>query len=125
MVDVTFLLLIFFMITASFNMTKTIETPAPNPDSKGAQTLQTLEELEQTSVRVMIDDQDAIFVDDEPVDPADLEDVLGDKLRTEHKNEVIIQSSPKSRHESLVNVYDAANGAGMQNIRLAAMRGEE
>ncbi len=125
MVDVTFLLLIFFMITASFNLTKTIETPAPDPDSKGAQTLQTLEELEQTSIMVRIDSQDTIYVDDEPVDASDLEDVLGDKLRAEQKNEVIIQSSPESRHESMVNVYDAATGAGMQNIRLAAPKSEE
>jgi biopolymer transport protein ExbD len=125
MVDVTFLLLIFFMITASFNMTKTIETPAPDPDNKGAQTLQTLEELEQTSVRVRIDDQDTIYVDDEPVDAEELEDVLGDKLRTEHKNELIIEASPNSRHESMVAVYDAATGAGMQSIRLAATRSDE
>jgi biopolymer transport protein ExbD len=125
MVDVTFLLLIFFMITASFNQTKTIETPAPNPDSEGAQTLQTLEELEMTSIMVRIDGQDVIYVDDEPIDPGVLEDVLGDKLRAERKNEVIIQSHPKSRHESMVSVYDAATGAGMQNIRLAAPRSEE
>jgi biopolymer transport protein ExbD len=125
MVDVTFLLLIFFMITASFNQTKTIETPAPNPDSQGAQPLRTLEELEMTSIIVRIDETDVIYVDDEPADPEDLETVLGDKLRAERKNEVIIQSHPKSRHESMVSVYDAATGAGMQNIRLAAPRSEE
>ncbi len=126
MVDVTFLLLIFFMITASFSMTKAIETPAPDPENKGAQTIQNLEELELTSIMVRIDEQDSIFVDDEPVgDPDQLEDIFGDKLRTEQKNELVIQASPKCRHETFVKVFDAATGAGMQKIRLATSSGGE
>jgi len=128
MVDVTFLLLIFFMITASFSLTKTIETPPPDPNEKGAQTM-TLEELEKTSITVRIDEEDNIFIEDDevhhdtPVDPADLETVLGDKLREERKNELIIQSSDQARHETFVNVFDAATGAGMQKIRLASSSG--
>lgn len=131
MVDVTFLLLIFFMITASFSLTKTIETPAPDPDKKGAQTLQNLEVLEKTSITVRIDEQDNITIQDHdkydttPVDPADLELVLGDLLRTEQKNELIIQASPQCRHEAFVSVFDAGTGAGMQKIRLAASGSEE
>jgi biopolymer transport protein ExbD len=125
MVDVTFLLLIFFMITASFSLTKTIETPPPDPDKKGVQTLANLEELEMTSIMARIDEQDNIFLDDEPVDVLDLETVLGDKLRSEQKNELIIQASTQCRHETFVQVFDAATGAGMQKIRLAASRGGE
>jgi biopolymer transport protein ExbD len=125
MVDVTFLLLIFFMITASFSLTKTIETPPPDPDKQGAKTLQNLDELEMTSIMARIDDQDNVFLDDEPVDVLDLETVLGDKLRSEQKNELIIQASTQCRHETFVQVFDAATGAGMQKIRLAASRGGE
>ena len=130
MVDVTFLLLIFFMITASFSLTKTIETPPPDPDEKGAQTM-TLEELEKTSITVVIDAEDNITIEDDetygenPIDPSDLEDVLGDKLREERKNELIIKSSDLAKHETFVSVFDAATGAGMQKIRLASTRGEE
>ncbi len=125
MVDVTFLLLIFFMITASFSLTKAIETPAPDPESQGAQTIQTLEDLQLTSIIVKIDDQDAILVDDEPVDPADLEDRLGDILLKDKKNELIIKASPLCKHETFVAVFDAATSADMQKIRLATTRGEE
>ena len=123
MVDVTFLLLIFFMITASFSMTKTIETPAPDPEKQGAQqTIQNLEDLERTSVMVRIDADDVIFVDDEAIpDPSELEFLLADKLRSEDKNELIIQTDPASRHETFVKVFDAGTGAGMQKIRLATV----
>lgn len=127
MVDVTFLLLIFFMITASFSMTKTIETPAPDPEKQGAQqTIQNLEDLERTSVMVRIDQEDVIFVDDEAIaDPSELEFLLADKLRTEDKNELIIQTDPASRHETFVKVFDAGTGAGMQKIRLATIASDD
>ena len=37
MVDVTFLLLIFFMLTASFTVQKTFEVPNSDPDQEAAQ----------------------------------------------------------------------------------------
>lgn len=127
MVDVTFLLLIFFMITASFSLTKTIETPPPDPEKQGAQqTVQNLEDLEQTSVIVKIDEQDSIFVDDEPVpDPSVLQDLLATKLVSEDKNELVIQASENSRHETFVLVFDAGTGAGMQRIRVATQPADD
>ena len=55
MVDVTFLLLIFFMITASFNLQKTIQVPPPDPDEQGAAQAMTMQELERNSIIVEID----------------------------------------------------------------------
>ena len=55
MVDVTFLLLIFFMITASFSIQKTLEVPPPDPEEKGASTSQKLEDIKEQSVEVHID----------------------------------------------------------------------
>ena len=53
MVDVTFLLLIFFMITAAFALQKSIEVP-PIQDDEAAPT-QTVDDLEKDSVVVRID----------------------------------------------------------------------
>ena len=56
MVDVTFLLLIFFMITASFTMQKTLQVPPPEPDEKGASQSQEMEDFEEDSVIVTIEE---------------------------------------------------------------------
>ncbi|MCA9016212.1 MAG: biopolymer transporter ExbD, partial [Planctomycetaceae bacterium] len=65
MVDVTFLLLIFFMITASFSLQKSIQVPPPNPDEDGvSQSLQTLDDFREESIIVEIDNNNAIYVDD-------------------------------------------------------------
>ena len=109
MVDVTFLLLIFFMITASFSVQKTLETPAPDPDTEGAsQQLVDLEELEQESILVRIEPPDRVFVDGEPLtDPDGLADRLRAVMNADGKTELVIQASGEARHEAVVRAYDA------------------
>jgi biopolymer transport protein ExbD len=126
MVDVTFQLLIFFMVTASFALQKSIEVPTPDPDKKGAaQQLQILEDLEGTSIRVQIDASNNILIDDEPLaDPAKLNDALKDKMRKEQKTEVLITAHAASLHRTVIAVIDAANSVGMQKIRLVSRQGK-
>jgi biopolymer transport protein ExbD len=124
MVDMTFLLLIFFMITASFSL-KSIEVPPPSPEQKGAaQTNLTLDDLQSNSIIVRIDDRNAITVDDEPVpDPSRLARVLRAALSVD-RNELVLSADDAAYHETIVAVIDAANEAGLQRIRLAS-RGTE
>ncbi len=122
MVDVTFLLLIFFMITASFSIQKTLEVPAPDPDEEGASTSISIQEMEETSVTVHIDSRNVMYVDDEPVaDPTRLPDML----RASRMNEVLITSHENALHEMVVKAIDAANEVQMQKIRLGITRGAE
>ena len=126
MVDVTFQLLIFFMVTASFALQKTIQTPTPDPDKKGAtQQLQILEDLEGSSIRVQIDAANKILIDDEPLaDPARIADALKDKMRKEQKTELLITAHAAALHRSVISVIDAANDVGMQKIRLVSRQGK-
>lgn len=122
MVDVTFLLLIFFMITASFSIQKTLEVPAPDPDEEGASTSISIQEMEETSVTVHIDSRNVMYVDDEPVsDPTRLPDML----RASRMNEVLITSHENALHEMVVKAIDAANEVQMQKIRLGITSGAE
>ena len=121
MVDVTFLLLIFFMITASFSLQKTLQVPPPDPDQQGAQqSMRTLDDYETDSVIVEIDERNMIVVDDEPLaDPAALTETLREKIRSELKAELVVAADAAARHETVVAVIDAAQEVGMQKIRLA------
>ena len=126
MVDVTFQLLIFFMVTASFALQKSIQVPTPDPDKKGAtQQLQILEDLEGSSIRVQIDATNVITIDDEPLsDPSRLADALKDKMRKEQKTEILISAHAAALHRSVISVIDAANHIGMQKIRLISRQGK-
>jgi len=121
MADVTFLLLIFFIITASFDLQKTLEIPPPNPDEQGAQQSMTLEEYEDNSVIVQIDERNVISVDYDPLpDPSQLVNALRDKKILERKNEILIDAHVNTLWETVVTVIDAANEIGMEKIRLAS-----
>ncbi|MGD9853338.1 MAG: biopolymer transporter ExbD [Planctomycetaceae bacterium] len=118
MVDVTFLLLIFFMITASFSLQKSMETEAPEEDQEGYAQLPQMQDLAAESVIVEIDDSDVIFVDDERVGgPGELQDVLLRKMSVEQKREMIIEPHEQSRHGTVVAVTDVGIEVGMQRIR--------
>jgi biopolymer transport protein ExbD len=125
MVDVVFQLLIFFMVTASFALHKTIQTPTPDENQKGAtQSIQSLEELEGVAILVRIDGQNGIFIDDEPLtDDSRIADALRDKMRKEQKSEIIITADAAAWHRTVVKVVDAGNEVGMQKIRLATRSG--
>ena len=121
MVDVTFLLLIFFMVTASFSLQKTIEVPSPKQDDKGAAQSLTIEDLQSNTVFVKIDERNGIFVDDVPSgDPSKLADVLTQSRLMTLRNEVAIDAHPEALHETVVHVIDAATAAGMQKIRIVS-----
>ena len=122
MVDVTFLLLVFFMITASFSIQKTLEVPPPNPDESGASQSQTIKDMEENSILVHIDSRDVISVDDEPLsDPTRLADIMRSKRMTE----VLITAHENSLHDTLAKVIDASNETGMQKIRVGIVKGND
>jgi biopolymer transport protein ExbD len=129
MVDVTFLLLIFFMITASFSVQKTLPTPVPEPDEEGvSQQLVTMEELEQEAVVVRLEGDQKVFVDDKPISGLDaLPDALRDAMSGSGrggKGELVIQASDEARYEAIVAAYDAAAGLGLERVRLASVADE-
>ncbi len=122
MVDVTFLLLVFFMITASFSIQKTLEVPPPNPDESGASQSQTIKDMEENSILVHIDSRDIISVDDEPLsDPTRLADIM----RSKQMSEVLITAHENSLHDTLTKVIDASNEISMQKIRVGIVKGND
>ncbi len=125
MVDVTFLLLIFFMVTASFSLQKAIEVPPPDPEQEGAtQSIQSPDDLQEIAIIVQIDERNVISIDHEPVsDPDNLPELLADRKRSEQKHELIIDADAQASHGTVVFVNDSAVEAEFQKIRLAVRTG--
>lgn len=121
MVDVTFLLLVFFMITASFSVTKALQTQPPSADegaASAAPTSITMDDLASESVVVEIGADDTITVDDVPVaGPVELREVLDAKIGNEGKTEMVIEAAYRATHGMVVAVTDAGMQAGMQRVR--------
>ncbi|MBQ16127.1 MAG: hypothetical protein CMJ65_03275 [Planctomycetaceae bacterium] len=125
MVDVTFLLLIFFMITASFSLQKAISFPPPNADEQGAAAEpKELEDFQDQSVIVEIHEDNSISIDYDkiPLD-ADLPELLKQKMVSDGKTEMLIDAHERAMHETVVRVVDAGNDVQMQRIRLGSRGG--
>lgn len=127
MVDVTFLLLIFFMVTAAFALQKSIHIPTPDPTDSASQS-RSVEDLEKDDdyIIVRIDRDDSVWVDDqESQSPQDLLAKLKDKQAggddTESKGptKMMVMANGDARHEMVVMVLDMGTAAGIDDVRLA------
>lgn len=118
MVDVTFLLLIFFMITASFTVQKVIATTTPDPNEEGASQQIQQKDTEKYSILVEIDENDQIHVEGDPLSGiGDLHGALAQHMGAETKNEITIKFHYLASHKIIVEVRDAAREAGITRIR--------
>ena len=121
MVDVTFLLLIFFMVTAAFSLQKSIEVPPPDQQQSATQA-RTVEELEDDYVIVEIRSDNSIFFPDGSEAPSEQQVLV--KLREGREDPaspagLLVLADGDCRHETVVLVLDAGNAVGMEPIRLA------
>lgn len=127
MIDCVFLLLIFFLITASFALQKALEVPPPEQQEKDA-ALRSIEEIESDDdyVIVRIDQDDTIWVNDSE---APSEQDLLVKLREARQplpgsdgkgpSNLLVLADNDARHETVIRALDAGNAVGMEHVRLA------
>ncbi len=121
MVDVTFLLLIFFMITASFSLQKTIPFSTPDPQKSGGKaSLQSLDDLLNQSILVEVSREGKITIDRRPIetDSRVLEDEFRLQMTRDNKQELVLTADPAAKHRLVITILDAANAAGLQKIRI-------
>jgi len=112
MLDVVFIMLIFFIVTASFTKETGIDVNRPSAS--------TAEVKEQGNILVAITDDGQIWIDKRRVDPRALQANI-ERLHAENpKGSVVIQADTDSKNGLLVSVMDAARAAGIDNISLAA-----
>ncbi|HUG17975.1 MAG TPA: biopolymer transporter ExbD [Planctomycetaceae bacterium] len=125
MVDVTFLLLIFFMITASFSLQKVIPTPVPDPnESSASQPIQQQEDILDKSIMIEIDNDNKIRLDDEPIPDENMfPDRLQQAMSKDKKSEILVTVADKALQGTVVFVLDTANELNVSKIRLAAKSG--
>ena len=122
MVDVTFLLLIFFIVTASFTLQKSIQTPQTQTDDPSTQVEE--QEDEDQYVEVIIDQNNTYYVtskDEEEVEaPSDREmrSQLKDKKSLTDAKRLIIRAHEDSMHKKVVTVWDAGIQVGMERIEI-------
>ena len=117
MVDVTFLLLIFFMITASFSIQKVVSSSPPAPNEDGASQQINQKNENEAIIKLEIDENDQMYLETNPVaSPDDLEAALQREMLNKDTKQLEITLHYLASHEVLIQVRDSATRAGIDQI---------
>jgi biopolymer transport protein ExbD len=112
MLDVVFIMLIFFIVTASFVKEAGIEVDKPEA--------MTSQMKEKANILVAIDPSGTIWIDRRQVDPRNVRAII-ERLHAENpQGTVVIQADQEAKMSVLVEVMDAARLAGVDDVAIAA-----
>ena len=112
MLDVVFIMLIFFIVTATFIKEAGIDVDKPEAATAVVQ--------EKASILIAIDAEDRVWINRRQVDLRSVRSII-ERLHAENpKGTVVIQADRASRNDTLVRVMDSSRRAGVYDIALAA-----
>jgi biopolymer transport protein ExbD len=116
LLDIVFIMLIFFVVTTSFVREAGIEVNRP--------TAQTAERKEHASILIAIAPNGEIWIDQRAVDIRSVRAAI-ERLRAENpEGTVVIQGDREAQIGLLVQVMDQVRKAGVSNVSIAAIPGE-
>jgi biopolymer transport protein ExbD len=126
MVDIVFFLLIFFMVTSMQGLYSTISIPPPNPEKSTSNVKRTVSDFEgdKDFVVVRIDRDNTMFIEKDKIHS---EQELRVKLREAKKGskgnpgakKLLVLGHIDANTVTAVNVIDAGNDVGMDEVQLA------
>jgi biopolymer transport protein ExbD len=132
MVDVTFLLLIFFMVTAAFAMQKSFQVPTPKFDRPSSNPM-TVEDFEQdpTYVIVRVDEFNTYHISAaswaEEVEAPSLQDLYVQLRRAQSSvvtrggaTRMLLICDGDAHHEKVVQAIDAGNEVGLEDVKIVS-----
>ena len=115
MLDVVFIMLIFFIVTASFIKEAGIDVNRPDAPV-------TESKPEDANILVLINANDEIWIERRLIDPRAVRANI-ERMHAENpEGSVVIQANNKSTNKILVEVMDSARLAGVYNISIADSR---
>jgi len=113
MLDVVFIMLIFFIVTATF--VKEVGIDVNSPDKN-----QNVQDADKQSIVVQITSRDRIRIRGRDIDFRSVRANI-ERLHAENPDApVVLQPHPDSTTEIMVHVMDAARQAGIYNVSIAA-----
>jgi len=112
MLDVVFIMLIFFIVTATFVKESGIDVNRPDAA--------TAVKKEKANILIAINEKNEIWIDHRMVDARSVRPNI-ERMHAENpQGSVVIQADKKSLTETLIKVMDAARSAGVYNVAIAA-----
>jgi biopolymer transport protein ExbD len=115
MIDMVFLLLIFFALTNTFEVQRFLELNLP----KGSSGIE-LKKTERLTLSISKENQ--IILENEPIELAKLEAKLKEVMIGDTEVTLVIEGDENVPHGRVVELMDAANGAGVKKILITVRK---
>ncbi len=117
LIDVVFLLLIFFMVSTTFvNEPAGLQVELPRSENRDV-----IPEGSDVSVHLSADGR--VFVEDEAVAAEELRQRLAEVAREDPATMVVLRADESLEHGRVVQVMDLARDLGLRNFAIATERG--
>ncbi len=111
LIDMVFILLIFFMVSTTFVKDMKVDISRPGASSATP--------ASSKSIRVYIDNQANVFVDGQPVRPWVLQGKLRDMFSLMSNKSVLVVTDKSVPSQKLIEVVDACRLAGAEDVGVA------
>ena len=112
LMDIVFILLIFFVVTSSFTRETGVDVTKPQAQSAS--------QLEKENLLIAITRAGTIHMNERQVDLASLQDILKQSLAKAPDREAVVIADKGSETGVLVQVIDMCNLAGVKKVSIAA-----
>jgi biopolymer transport protein ExbD len=118
LVDVVFLMLIFFMVSTSFKVASALKLELPPSHSQ-----EQIQELDE--VVVSINPEGQFFVQNEAVDDADLRRRILNATKGDPNKRIVLRADANTRHKRVVFVLDVLREMGMGKVSISTVPAAE
>ena len=118
LIDVVFLLLIFFMLTTSFvNLENRVKVNLPSGDFAAAESSE--------NVIVTITENNTIYLNGKLIDPLKLTESVAAKIQEDPERTVVLEADKNVLHGKVIRVMDLLKKGGAERIAIATQPAEK
>ncbi len=114
LIDMVFILLIFFMVTTTFVKDMKLDINRPSAASASSASTKT--------IRVYIDNNAEVYIDNQPVKIWAIQSKLRDMLRGASEKSILVVSDDTIPVEKLIDVVDECRMSGAKNVAVATTK---
>jgi len=114
LIDMVFILLIFFMVTTTFTKEMKLEINRPSASSSSSASAKV--------IRVYIDNLGAVYIDNQPVKVWAIQSKLRGLLRSATEKSVLVVSDDTISVEKLIDVVDECRMSGAKDVAVSTTK---
>ena len=114
LIDMMFILLIFFVVTARFTKDTSIQIDRPSAATAHVQ--------EGRNIVVAVDRHDQVYIDNERIEVSTMRGMLHRALQSDSSSGVVVVADKSTSSGMLLKVYDECRQSGAHHVSVATQK---